>query len=543
MPATQLQRYEQILIRMISRVVSRTDLSDIVNTSSFKHALAAAAREMDEIYYQMDRQKDLWSIDKAKGDDLDERAKDIQPATLVRLAARKAITTVQFTRTGTTGDVTIPSGTILKTSTGITYATDIQAQILNTATTSNVVGATAQEAGVNGNIDSGALSSFGAKVPGVDAVSNTTGGIQGRDKESDDAFKERLKAFVQSLPRCNVSAQEFAVLGVQDASGKEVVFSHLFEDPVDPSIGTLYVDDGLGTAESTESRSGSITVTDNFVEAAGTVTLTVADGNFTEALVGDDIIIANATTANNNGTFPITAITSDTEIQYTNTNPGFTEVGNASAGWAISEVVISSALGGEEFLYTDKFPIKSEVAVTVTKDPLVGPDVVLTLGSNYWMNAAVGRLYFAPALAAGDKISIAGNTSTPTGYTYFTGLLAAAQKVIDGDENDRDNYPGYRAAGTIIRCLSPTVVSITVGATLSFLAGYTTSTVITNVENAILDYINNLGISGDVIRNEIIERIMSVEGTLDCVLTTPVTNTTILDDEIARATTASVTVS
>lgn len=534
MPQNQLQRYEQILVRMISRLVARTDLSDIADSSTSKHLQASFARETDEVYYQMDRLKDLWSIDKAAGTDLEERAKDIQPATLQKLSARKAVTTIVFSRTGTTGDVTIPAGTIVKTTDKIAFITDIAATILDTTTTATGVSATAQLAGAAGNVASGTLIKFGAKIPGVDAVTNSVPGAQGRDKESDSAFRQRLKAFVRALAKCNPSAQEFGVIGVTSGT-KEIVFSHMFEDPVNPSLGTLYIDDGLGTAEESDNRSGDILATDTFTFTAGpnTVQLDVVGANFTEALVGDDIIIVGSTS--NDGTHAITEIVSDTSIKWVDAG-GVTEAG--AGKWGISEVVIASALGGEEYLYTDKKPIKSEAALTVTSDTRGA----LTLGSTYYFNAAAGRLYFTPALAVGEKISIAGTPATPTGYTYFTGLIAAAQKVVDGDENDRTNYPGYRAGGTIIRVLTPTVVIVSVQGTLNFVEGVNTATVLANVENAVLSYINNLGISGDVIRHEIIERVMAVDGVFDLILTTPVANTNILDNEIARATAAGVTI-
>ena len=90
MPKFVPKRHEQILAKMIAKVIARTNLSDVADSSYVKHILAAAARQDDEQYYQMTLLLQLFSIDKATGDDLDARAKDIQPATIIRIPAAKA---------------------------------------------------------------------------------------------------------------------------------------------------------------------------------------------------------------------------------------------------------------------------------------------------------------------------------------------------------------------------------------------------------------------------------------------------------------------
>ena len=63
------------------------------------------------------------------------------------------------------------------------------------------------------------------------------------------------------------------------------------------------------------------------------------------------------------------------------------------------------------------------------------------------------------------------------------------------------------------------------------------------MRTAIKDYINTLAISGDVIRSELIRRIMAVEGVYDVILTLPATNITMLDDQLARTTDVNVVIS
>jgi uncharacterized phage protein gp47/JayE len=72
--------------------------------------------------------------------------------------------------------------------------------------------------------------------------------------------------------------------------------------------------------------------------------------------------------------------------------------------------------------------------------------------------------------------------------------------------------------------------------------GYDDATVRTNVRNAIKNYINTLGISGDVIRTALIQKVKSVKGVYDFTLNTPSSNIILLDDQMARTTDANITI-
>ena len=449
MPTQQLKRYEQILQGMINALVARSDLSDVSDSSVAKHLLAAPAREIDEFYYQLALVPDRFSIDTAVGDDLDARAAEIQPATLFRRLAAKATGQVTFSRSGTTGTVTIPIGTIVKTADGVEYVTTTVGTINNGFSSSNSVSAIAVEAGAAGNVSPGVIVKFDAKPAGVDSVTNAASFTNGADKESDDEFRARLKAYIRTLARCTPEALEFIAGSVQLDSGKRVVFAHCFEDPIDRGEVIVYVDDGSGTAEEVEVVSG--------------------------------------------------------------------------------ESVIAGAVGGEEFLTLDNKPVKRAAGFTITSSTRG----VLVEGTDYTLDEASAQLYFDPALTAGEDIE--------ADYTAFTGLIAEVQKVIDGDPADRGNYPGWRAAGVRVRVLTPQILQQVVEAGITFEEGYATQDVLDEVEAAISDYINNLGISGDVIRHELIRVIMSVAGVYNCSLTSPASDVILLDDQLPRITAGNIT--
>ena len=153
-----IKTQEQILERMVNRVVARTDLNDLADGSDVKQVLAAAAREDDDAYFQMLNLLDLFDINKAIGNDLDERAKEFNPALISRNPAAKATGEVIFSRVGTVGTITIPIGTQIQVpadgaAAAITFVTTEEGTILNTFTTSNNVDVAAVVAGTEGNVD------------------------------------------------------------------------------------------------------------------------------------------------------------------------------------------------------------------------------------------------------------------------------------------------------------------------------------------------------------------------------------------------------
>jgi len=467
MPTFQTKRYEQILAQMLASVVSRTGLSDISDTSVMKHLLAAAARQDDEQYYQMTLLLQLFNLDTATGEDLDERAKEIQPAVLVRGAAVAASGNLVFSRARPVGTVSIPVGTKAKTSDGKIFVTTVAGQITPTSPEqipgngigrdSGLIAAVAEEPGEDGNVATNTIIKFVSKLAGVDEVTNLAAFQFGSDEESDDSFRARIKAYVASLARSTITALESAVLGEQDpTTGATVLFVKAIEDMVNRGIVTVYIDDGSGSAESTTTVTGEI------------VTAGLAPGD--------------------------------------------------------------TAVGGETQLNLDEKPIKESLGITVTSDVrgvLIG-GFSYAVANDYWVNSASGQINFkAPGLTAGEQLT--------ADYSPYTGLIAYAQKIIDGDPNDRTNFPGVRAGGVLVYVRTPAVQTITpINVTLTVNDSYDQVTVQNEVKEAIKNYVNTLGISGDVLVSALYQTIMDVTGVNNVIITSPATDVIILDDQIAR---------
>lgn len=247
--------FDSILTRMINRVVARTSLTDINDGSSLKQVLAAAAREDDDQFFQMVNLLDLFDIMKARGTDLDERAKEFNQALISRNQPRRATGTVVFSRAGIVGTVTAGIGTQVQvpasgSTKAITAVTTVVGTITPGNTTSAPVAAQMTEAGIIGNVAPDTIVGFGTKPSGIDAVTNPAAWTNGADLESDDSFRRRIIAEIKGLARCHIAGLEAAVMGIEDpATGKVVMFASVYEDIASRGDVILYIDDGSGTAE------------------------------------------------------------------------------------------------------------------------------------------------------------------------------------------------------------------------------------------------------------------------------------------------------
>lgn len=242
----------QILREMIARVVARSRLSGLNRNSSFFHILAAAANEDAEQYVQMARLRKLFSIDDAKGSDLDARAAEIVPSVLVRRQALHATGDVVFSRPGTTGTITIPAGSQVAATDAegqVRFRTTAAGSISAGNTTSGNVGVVATEAGARGNVEAGQIVQLVTRIPGITAVTNPSKFTNGQNRESDENFLARIKGFIQAISRGTPNALAAFARQVILADGRRVLYARVDEPAVPTGQVTLYIEDGTGTIE------------------------------------------------------------------------------------------------------------------------------------------------------------------------------------------------------------------------------------------------------------------------------------------------------
>lgn len=457
------KNHAQILQALIARTVATSGLTDVADSSAVKGVLAATARQIEEAYIAVLAMEEKFSLDTARGDDLDERVADYLPSGITRNPAVKAISTVAFGRGGTSGVATIPLGTVVTTDDGIEFETTAVGTIIDTASASVPVAVIARVAGVDGNVDAGFISNFATKVAGVDTVENSAAATLGADEESDDALVTRLREYLATLSRSTPRALERAAKSVSLANGRRVSFANTVETiDTEGALGPvlLYIDDGQGTAES---------------------------------FVGADVV----------------------------------EV--VTAG--LLGPPADAAAGGETRLQLDAWPVREASGFTLVSSGGPGRGA-LTDGTEFFLTPSTGVIHFSPALTTGEII-----TAT---YRNFDGLIQAVAQRIEGIPGSTTEL-GWRAAGVEVNIAVPIVLIQTVAASLFIAEGYDRASVVTAAQTAVISYVNGLGISGDVIRNRIIEVIMSIDGVQNTTLVTPANDVVIGDDELPRTTTLNVT--
>lgn len=263
MPLT-IQTYSTILRRMQNRTVARSRLSDLTDMGTVNQTLSAAAREDDALWLGIWKMRRLLDLGAVQGEDLDEWSKLCNPDKLLRDPAIKATGTVVFSRTGTTGTISIAIGTEVKIpSTGLqasrSYFTTAIATIAGGSHDSAAVAIEAAETGSSYNCDPGVISSFGSKPSGVDSVSNLSAITNGQDRETDDHYITRITLYRKSLSRGTHSALVSAALETVVGSS-QIQYATAIEDEWDPGHVTIYVDDGGGTAETTTTYTDEVLI-------------------------------------------------------------------------------------------------------------------------------------------------------------------------------------------------------------------------------------------------------------------------------------------
>jgi len=172
---------------------------------------------------------------------------------------------------------------------------------------------------------------------------------------------------------------------------------------------------------------------------------------------------------------------------------------------------------------------------------------LMVSGVDYIINITNGQFEltaasFPAGLVSGDCL-VAYYNGVTAPYVYYDGLLQEVQRIINGDPNDRENYPGVKAAGGTVLVTVPGTVTAVIVAVMSAWEGYDEATLRDLVKAAIVNYINNLKIGDDVIRSKIIEVAMAVTGVKDFQIISPTANIVITDSQLAKTTLTNITVS
>lgn len=268
---------------------------------------------------------------------------------------------------------------------------------------------------------------------------------------------------------------------------------------------------GHGLNQSTDIGTGVILNSISDIRVYEGDAVRVSDSLFISQTVSN-----NWFTTTNRGTFPIIALG-------TNATDGriFLRITNltGAANSAVQMGTLNSKLSITENVNSKFSTIKQIYHVAIDEFDSTRRTVYLTPGnrsykwsqSNSSSISAIGKLGFSKNVVTGID-----------GYSYYTGILRTAQRIIDGFEPDPINYSGRKAVGSYIEILPPLKKRIQVSVVVTTTKGVNLSEISNEITSTIINYISDLGVGQDVIMSNITVRIMNINGVAAVTFITPV---------------------
>lgn len=146
--------------------------------------------------------------------------------------------------------------------------------------------------------------------------------------------------------------------------------------------------------------------------------------------------------------------------------------------------------------------------------------------------------YFPPVSNVNGRLYI--DDGSAVGVS--TALVNEVQAKVDGDGTQAS--PGYRAVGVNIVVDKPTIVTQNIAVDITILddGSVDNATLTSDIETALTDYVNNLGIGDDIIHAKLVAAVMGVYGVVDCDVTTPSGTVAISAVQVGRVGTITVNI-
>jgi uncharacterized phage protein gp47/JayE len=194
-----MKTFDEILADLLAAVLAKTPFTNLNPGAALRGILEALSSGLAGLYQLTRTVSGALFIQTATGTWLDLKAREVG---VCRLIAKKAQVRLTFGRaTPATQDTLIPAGTIVRSKkdaagASIRFLTDVNATLL-TGASSVVVVATAEQAGLAGNVGPGLITLIVTPISGIESVTNVDVGElsyrvqEGADAESDRAFRER----------------------------------------------------------------------------------------------------------------------------------------------------------------------------------------------------------------------------------------------------------------------------------------------------------------------------------------------------------------
>lgn len=400
--------------------------------------------------------------------------------------------------------------------------------------TSGLIPVESDDVGEQTKVGSGTITQWQNEPFANATVTNPNAATRGRDRESDDDYNARISAFIQSLSRATALSIETLVAGQQDPfTEKTIAFAQTVE-PVAPGEAQLYVTDGTTTFTiDSEIKTGRDVLIADARQGDKRARLN-AYGPFSKIIAPSAQITPRIFKSVVNGSGSATLVGS-----------GFLE--DSTKVWTVGQF-------SGKFLKTDDnqfYPIVGNTAIRVTVNAAASGSLSPSFGSyaifdfaitplvpdtDYTFNQSNGNLELVTGLNIHEALVAADDNALGSvgAYTYSRGLAAYAQRLVNGDKTDLDNFPGIKALGTSCRVVAPTVTTPTIVIQIVTQSGLADADLAATVQSIIQSYVNGLGIGQTVLLSEIIRLVKALPGVADCKILQPTANFPVMDGQIAR---------
>jgi uncharacterized phage protein gp47/JayE len=201
------------------------------------------------------------------------------------------------------------------------------------------------------------------------------------------------------------------------------------------------------------------------------------------------------------------------------------------------ELLLESAPAGETVLYLAHTAIR-DVPTSLFLVPAFGlPSTLLLAAGDYVVEPAWGQIRLAVPLAAGDHVHAGG-------YTYYTGLVADVQRLLDGDPYDLTTTPGCRAAGTVVRALPAVDQDIPLQLDVTWQGGLSDADLAAAADElttALLGVVNGLDIGQPLYVARLVDAAMKVAAVVNVRLVTPAADVYVPVNRVLRSSATLVT--
>ena len=248
------------------------------------------------------------------------------------------------------------------------------------------------------------------------------------------------------------------------------------------------------------------------------VTTTVAPfifASYASARPGDMVVLGAGLPVgqNNQGSFVITAVPSNTTIQFMNANASnISSTPLGASGVTALQILDQGYTTYRQIVAMTPKPSNPTNRVLCVVSP--GTNIGLLTEGQGAQITLQNRLGFSTNPVNGKN-----------GYAYWIGIKREAQRVVDGLLSNIPQYPGQKASGVFLEARESPIQFVSLAFLIQTTQGITLNTISDYLKSIVQGYVNGLGLGQPVVIGEIISLLQQAPGVFSAVPVVPTPGT------------------